>query len=170
MNGNQIYQWREGIKFIGDAQEIAEHLERLAESKGGGLTTDEIVADALSELSPLHPNIEKDEQVAAHNWRKFQVRNLIGSLVRVTVTESPAGDKEVRMRGFPHVEGLYRPAEIVVTDTQLHDAYRNIIINDLAITRKRIASFDEFSSVAKAIDELPLFQLGDNDGRETSTD
>ncbi len=159
---NEIYQWRErGMRFIGDAQEIAEHLERLAQTKGGGLTTDEIVADAMDQMSPLHPNIEKDEKVAAHNWRKHQMRNLVGSLVRVSVTEGTLGDKEVRIRGFPHVDGLYRPSEVVITDTQLNDAYQKILYQDLMITRKRIASFATFSGVVQAIDELPLLRIGD---------
>lgn len=162
---NEIYQWREsGMRFIGDAQEIAEHLERLAQTKGGGLTTDEIVADAMDQMSPLHPNIEKDERLAAHNWRKHQMRNLVGSLVRVTVTEGELGENEVRIRGFPHVDGLYRPSEVVVTNAQLTGAYQKILYHDLMITRKRIANFAAFSGVVQAIDELPKFQIGDSNG------
>lgn len=167
---NEIYQWREtGVSYIGDAQEIAEHLERLASSKGGGLTTEEIVADAMDEMSPLHPNIEKDEKVAAHNWRKHQMRGLVGSLVRVTVQQSPAGDREIRVRAMPHVEGLYRPSEIVVTDVQLHDAYKKMLVRDLMVTRQRIASYDEFAGVAQAIDALPLFQLGETNGGKNNS-
>lgn len=169
MLGNQLYQWRTGQRYIGDAQEIADHIARLAELKGGGLTTDELVADALDERSPLHPNIEKDEQVAAHNWRKHQVRNLIGALVRVTVKEEPQGEREVTIRAFPHVEGLYRPAEVVITETQLNDAYQKILYHDLLQTRQRIANFAAFSGVVKAIDNLPEIQIGDKHERSART-
>lgn len=166
---NELYQWREGaIKYIGDAQEIAEHLERLAELKGGGLTTDEIVADAMDEQSPLHPNIEKDEKVAAHNWRKHQMRGLVGALVRVTVEQTDTIEREITIRGFPHVEGLYRPSTVVLSDTQLDEAYKKILVRDLMTMRRRMVNYDEFTGVVTAIDSLPLSQLGADNGNPTS--
>lgn len=159
---NEIYQWREnGLKYVGDAQEIAAHLERLAETKGGGLTTDEIVADAMDDRSPLHPNIEMDDQIAAHNWRKHQVRGLIGSLVRVTVEQTDTIEREITIRGFPHVDGLYRPSAVVLTDTQLNDAYKKILARDLMAMRQRMTNYTEFSGVVSAIDQLPLLQIGE---------
>lgn len=167
---NEIYQWRESsIKYIGDAQEIAEHIERLAELKGGGLTTDEIVADALDEQSPLHPNIEKDDKVAAHNWRKHQVRGLIGAIVRVTVEQTDTIEREITIRGFPHVDGLYRPSTVVLTDTQLDEAYKKILARDLMTMRRRMVNYDEFAGVVHAIDELPLSQLGDANVKQISS-
>ena len=167
---NEIYQWKENsFQYIGDAQEIGEHLAALAEMKGGGLTTDEIVADALDPSSPLHPNIEKNEQVAAHNWRKQQMRSLMGALVTVTVEKTDTIERDIRVRGFPNVEGLYRPVDVVINDTQLADAYKKILAKDLGIMRQRMLNFNEFSGVVKAIDELPLLQIGEIDGRENST-
>ena len=166
---NEIYQWKDGFQYIGDAQEIGDHLVALAEAKGGGLTTDDIVADALDPSSPLHPNVEKDDQVAAHNWRKHQMRNLVGSLVTVKVDQTDTLEREIKVRGFPNVDGLYRPVDVVVTDTQLADAYKKVLARDLGIMRRRMLNFDEFSGVVKAIDELPIFQLGEDHGREIST-
>jgi hypothetical protein len=165
MNGNQIYQWKQnGMQYIGDAQEIMEHLERLAESKGGGLTTDEIVADAMDEQSPLHPNIEKDDKVAAHNWRKHQVRGLVGSIVMADIQQTPAGEREYVVRAVAHVDGLYRAMRIVMTEPQLYDKHMETLKRDAAIFRRRISDVAEFAAVAQAIDELPIFKIGTDDG------
>lgn len=153
-----IYQWRDtpGFSFIGDADEIVAHLEGLAEKKGGSVSTDDLVADAMDESSPLHPNIEHDERVAAHNWRKHQMRNLIGALVRVTVVESQNEEKrEIRVKAFPHTGEGYTPVQIVLTDTELRDRYVGQLSNEIKAWAKKARDFREFVGIVNAIQSLP---------------
>ncbi len=157
-----LYQWREtpGWKFVGDADEIAQHIASLTERKGGFVTTDELVADALDERSPLHGNVELDDRVAAHNWRKHQMRNLVGALVRVSVVEADDGEKELRVRAFPSVisDGArsYTTVEMVLSEADLRRQYVLRLNQEIRIWQRKAAEFREFTDVVEVIGRLQL--------------
>lgn len=166
---NGIYQWREtpGFSFVGDADEIVAHLEGLAEKKGGSISTDDLVADAMSESSPLHPNIEHDERVAAHNWRKHQMRNLIGALVRVTIVEGEGEkEREIRVKAFPHTGEGYTPVQIVLTDTELRDRYIGQLSNEIKSWARKARDFREFAGIVTAIQSLPEGESDSGSGED----
>jgi len=144
-----------GFKFVGDADEIVAHLESLAELKGGSITTDELVADAMDQSSPLYPNIEQDEKIAAHNWRKHQVRNLVGALVRVTVIEEEDKPREIRVKAFPHTSEGYTPVQLVFNDNDLRRQYMGQLTNEMKSWAKRAQDFREFEQVVSVINSLP---------------
>lgn len=154
-----VIQWRDtpGFKFIGDADELVAHVESLAESKGGSITTDELVADAMDQSSPLYPNIEQDERVAAHNWRKHQMRNLVGALVRVTVIQDDEEDKprEIRVKAFPHTSQGYTPVHYVFSDADLRQQYLGQLANEMRSWARKAQDFKEFATVVSAINGLP---------------
>ena len=163
-----MYQWRDtpGFSFIGDVDEIVAHLGGLAERKGGTITTDDLVADAMSETSPLHPNIEHDERVAAHNWRKHQMRNMIGALIQVTVVEAPGEEpREIRVKAFPHTGEGYMPVQIVLTDTELRDRYIGQLANEIKAWARKAKDFREFSNIVSVVQSLPIEGDPTDDGK-----
>lgn len=152
------YQWRPvpGIEFVGDANEIGRHLEELAEEKGGIITTRDIVDDAQNIKSPLHPNIEWDDKVAADRWRNWQARCLAGSLVRVAVQHVGENSREITVRGFVNVsvDGHrgYSPMSFVLSDGALTDQYVKQLEQQLISWGRKASDFDEFASIVRAID------------------
>jgi hypothetical protein len=71
--------------FVKDQGLVAEKLAEIAEKNGGRLTPDLVLADARNPDSVLHKLFEWDDDVAAHQHRLFQARQIITS-VRVVVT------------------------------------------------------------------------------------
>ena len=74
------YQWKNGARLSGDANEIGKHLDRLRKRKGGVLTPQVVLDDAMTDESPLHDFFEWDDEEAAFQHRLSQARYLIRSV------------------------------------------------------------------------------------------
>lgn len=159
---NITYEWRStpGWKWVGDAEEIGRHIETIAEDKDGFLTTKDIVNDARTINSPLHPNFEWDDLVAAEKYRDVTARNLIGSLVAVQVKHEEDGKEptEIRVRAFVNVqvdgESRYSPISVIVRRTDLYDQYMTQLWQEMVNWKKKAEKFQEFALVVNAIDQL----------------
>jgi hypothetical protein len=105
-NRNQPRRWRarKAARF-GDeqAQKIGERLEKVAERLGipyVKLTTDQIYEDAHVKSSPLHVQVEWDDEIAAEFHRKGQIRNVMNHL-DIEVTDDDGTVR--RMKAFFNV-------------------------------------------------------------------
>lgn len=76
------YEWaRRRLHGDLEAQVAGEHLESLVEKHDGYLTAEEILADARSTRSPLHPVFAWDDDVAAEKYRRHQATQMASALV-----------------------------------------------------------------------------------------
>ncbi len=76
-----IYQFRRGSRVAGvSAQIVGDALAELRE-KHGVLQTETVLMDARRKRSKLHAAFEWDDEIAGHEFRLIQARQLIRSIV-----------------------------------------------------------------------------------------
>lgn len=92
-----IYQKKRGSYLRGDAQVIGEELEEIRVRNGGILTASIVVAAATVTDSPLHPEFEWNDMIAARKFREEQARAVIRSIVVI----DPVRDGEEREAAVP---------------------------------------------------------------------
>lgn len=80
-----IYQWKKGSHHKVEPEVAAEVMNDLAEK--GTLNAETLVDVSKDEGSPMHPEFDWDDTVAAHNWRLHQARNVINALVMIDDAE-----------------------------------------------------------------------------------
>jgi hypothetical protein len=93
---DMVYRWSQSFDGVGrDAQKVGERLEALRSDSNGVLFTKDVVADARSEASPLHPFFEWNDRKAAVAHRLNQARTLIRAVVLGAID-----DEEVSSRAY----------------------------------------------------------------------
>jgi hypothetical protein len=85
-----IYKFREGYSLPVKAQIVGDHLAKL-----NGFGAEQIVEEASSEDSPLHPCFEWDDSEAAQKYRIEQARYLIRSIEEVTISERGVETRQI---------------------------------------------------------------------------
>lgn len=100
-------------KANADAQAIGEELERIRQ-RDGNITVDAALAEARSVHSPLHPLCTWDDDIAAENWRRDEIRRAMRSLKVIT-------PELEEYRAFVHCanpdpgeQGYYQRVEVAV--------------------------------------------------------
>ncbi len=160
------YEWnpRPGFDFErkASAEEVGKRIEEMAEANGGVINTTMLTADGDNPRSPLYPLFEHDIEVAAHNWRSHEARNLIGSLSVVKVvgidpeTEQP---QVLRVRAFPHVmsdgENCYTPVYVAAKVPDLQQQIVRKLASEARAWQRRAKDFGIFSNIVSAIEQLP---------------
>lgn len=145
-----VYEWRDGSRIKGDAQEIGNCIEKLTVRRGGHLKPNDIVTAARRKSSPLHNLFEWDESAAATEYRRWQARRVLNSL-RVVVEVTPGASPEPTVAYYSvqteEAERAYVPAQTVVRHEDMRTyALREALIM-LAAARKRYSHLSELSSV-----------------------
>lgn len=139
-------------------QEVGERLASIRESEGVGFTSESVLADAVSETSPLHPAFTWDDTEASRLRRLDEARVLIRSITIVYLDE--ARDEEREIRAFFPVtvrdvdEGRYLPIYTAMSD----DDYRQQVLErglaDLLALRRKYQDIAEFARIFAAIDKV----------------
>lgn len=154
------HQWRDGSRMSGDPEEVAKHLERIADEHGGDLRPGDVVESARRKASPIHGFFEWSDTAAAEAYRLEQARHLIRSIVVVTV------DDGVPVRAFHHVTYTTVDAGddigrgyVTLGRAAADAALRAQIVRRLYAQARAFArearAFEEFAGVVRALEELP---------------
>jgi len=140
-----------------DAATVAERLLMLHEQHGN-LTPEQVLADAKKKGSPLHTFFEWDDSTAAHEYRKWQARHLLGSIM-VTVERSDG--EPVNVRRFLHVEmeqdtapetqSRYLELHAVLSDDELRQQQIDLAMAELGKWAARWAILAELDPCFRAI-------------------
>lgn len=109
------YRWAEEAPYTAPAQAVGERLQAIAAESEGRLHPRDVVADARSETSPLHPLFEWNDRRAAVAHRLEQARALITHLVVVRVE---AGEEEL-LRYAHRAETEDHPERFVAVNARL---------------------------------------------------
>lgn len=120
----------------------------------GRLTAKNVVEEARPEDSPLHPEFEWDDRIAAELWREKQAQLLIAHVI-IVPDESP---KQEPTRAFqitvePH---KYEHIDIVMRDKTKRNVLLENAKNELIAFKKKYANLTELASVFDAIDQLTI--------------
>jgi hypothetical protein len=156
-----VYEWKKEQPFqrwVGDAQEIGDRIEAIWEQKNGDLQPLDIVEDARHVTSPLHPNFEWDDTLAARHYREHTARNLLGAIVRVSMNNEPLANP---VRAFVNVNHgttsrSYMPVIIAMQDPDVRESVLRQALNELSRWKKKYADYQEFANVVDAIENVTL--------------
>lgn len=111
-----------------DAHEVGTILKKLTESKSGELTPDVVILNAKQTTSKLHKYFEWNDTDAGIEYRKYQARLLIGSIVEVSVSEGQTKEQ----RSFFNVKNDAGKNVYVTLNTVLDEPdYFNQLIDDI---------------------------------------
>lgn len=131
---------------------IREELERIRLQNGGILRPEDVVKEAKSPSSPLHPKFNWDDSSAAHAWRLEQARHLIR--VFVNVVKVGNGEKESRMFVALSSDkadgGGYRVLTEVLDDAGMRRVLLNDALEDLERFEKKYRAIKELAEVFAA--------------------
>lgn len=159
-----VYEWKKEQlfqKWVGDAQEIGDRIEAIWEQKNGDLQPLDIVEDARNPKSPLHPNFEWDDTLAARHYREHTARNLLGAIVRVSMNDEPLSNP---VRAFVNVnrgsaDRSYMPVIVAMRDPDIRENVLRQALNELSRWKKKYADYREFATVIDAIEGVTLETL-----------
>jgi len=162
-----VYEWRPGaVKYPVSADVAAEELHRI-EGKNGAVTAVAVLDESRSKKAVLHECFEWDDTVAGEQWRLKQSRDLIGSIVKVSVVDdcgNTGKTKSVSVREFVNSIDTYEngrgtPGRFVCVDTAMANAdTREVVIRnalrELIAFRKKYSMLQEFGKIFGAIDDV----------------
>lgn len=155
------YKWKRSPKGKVDAQVAGEHIEEIKE-KRGGITPQLLVIEAKKKRSPLHNCFEWDNSVAAEQYRIVQAREILRYLV-VIIEPETEDEEEIYVRGFiapldteEDSHQSYLTISEVMADEDLDKAYKQQILRELKAIKHKSKSYNEFSKVNRAIEEIKI--------------
>lgn len=136
-----IYQFKKeakiGVKGL-NAQTAGEELERIRIQNGGKLRPEDILNEASSKDSPLHPVFEWDDSRAARKYRIQQARRFLKAIVVVYEDNEVAPafyNVSVNIEddeGNEETERFYQSAEVLVKRPDQFESARSILVGTLA--------------------------------------
>lgn len=130
---------------------------RSLEDTSGRLNPRQVVEQARSDTSSLHPFFEWDDNKAAEEHRVTQARHLIR---QIKVTVSPSKNQTVQIRAYTSVrsdredeDGSYRTSMSMFTDEELRTELLETALKELHSFKEKYAHIRELDSVMTAIRE-----------------
>jgi hypothetical protein len=151
-----IYQFKPGSHLYGEAQPVGERLAQL--EANGRLTPADVLGDARSEQSPLHPHFEWDDSTAAQKYRLAQAGHLI-RCVTVVVDEVPNEEPRI-IRAFVPIsderdeERRYVQTVRALADPELRHQVLRQAYAELGAVARKYRELKELSDVVQAIDRV----------------
>ncbi len=147
------YSFTKGYRCPVSAEIVGSEIERITE-RDGVVKTTVLLDEARPYDSPLHPIPEWDDQIAAEEYRKNQIRRLVRA-VRVEVQTETAGkkvDAPVVIHS-PHGGGYYSP-DAIKNDI---DLFESALSSALAKLRSAQSAVSTLERLAVEKDDSGLF-------------
>jgi hypothetical protein len=150
------FAWRAGYRAAIPAQVVGERLAELEEIGGGHITPRQVVEDARSDESPLHPAFEWDDEEAAERFREDQARRLIRYCY--VVAESPGREPESVLSRvhavLPEIGNSYVTTLRCANEPELMAQVRAQAIRDFEALRRRYEHIDGLETLFAEVDRL----------------
>jgi hypothetical protein len=120
-----------------------------------GLTAEELLDDAHDEAAPYHDFFNWDDTQAANEYRLYQARNLMRTIVKVQIITKDEEPREIRALLCVDISGekRYVPNEIVFGDKALASQVIEEALKEVDSWAERYRSYRELSNITSAIDE-----------------
>ena len=153
------FSWKAGTQFPVEAKVAADTIRSLQKTLGkDAITAKELLDDSRAENAPLHSCFEWDNDIAAENYRLYQSRKIINSIVVEIVKD----DKPpIATRLFVNVQPVApkKQGEFVAFDVALGNKdYRQRVLDNALIEirafQRKYSSYSELASVFKSIDDF----------------
>ena len=156
---NFVATWEpktESLYKKADAQKVAEEIYEL----GDKVEVDEILDMARDPSKEIHKLIEWDDEIAAENYRREQVRSVTRHLqiVEIGIGKNKKPEKiGVPLRLYHNLCGEtgYRPLPKIILDDTLHNQLLMTARAELNAFMIKYSTLEELYPIFKAIRELP---------------
>lgn len=144
-----IYKFTEGSVHAVRPEIAGPILDHLG--REGRLTPKDVVESARPLDSPLHPEFEWDDAIAAEHWREKQAHLLIIHTVKVeeTSTYNPVRAFHVTVE-----KSHYEPIDVILQDETKKSVLLENAKRELISFKKKYSTLTELSHVFDAIDQL----------------
>lgn len=144
-----IYQWKPGSHHRIKPEVAAEVLNELAEN--GTLNAETLVSVSEDEDSPMHPEFDWVDSVAARNWRLQQARMVINTLVMVDEAEP---EKEP-IRAFLKIESVnkkqYESTSVLIRSQSGREAMLELAERELESYKAKYATILSWTNSAEDV-------------------
>lgn len=150
-----VYKWSDSARHIGvqkfDPQPIGTRIEQIRVARGGDFKDADVLDDARNPQSPLHQVFEWDNSEAGEQYRLYQARVLVASIVSAPLTNSSSTEP---VRVFVSVRQnhskSYRTLSEVLSDDQLREKFLRRAFADLKLWERKYAKYEEL---------VPIFEV-----------
>ena len=142
-----IYQWKAGSRINADAQKAGEMCNWLEQE--GRLNAQTLVDVNRPKDAPLHNSFEWDDSIAGEEWRKYQARTIIRSLVVAPET------KAVETRAFfklSSVQSNYDSIRTIISNTDKYAQLVDDARRELKTFQNKYSGIESLQGVMDAID------------------
>ncbi len=151
----QAYVWRDGVRFAVNPQIVGDRLDAIGQANGGNLRAEDVVEDARSPASPLHPCFTWDVAEAAHQHWLDQARSLIRS---VRAVHMDADGREKPIQGYvnvvvPEVGRCYVTTARAVSDDDLRQQMLDDALRGIEAWQRRYAHLGELQALMVAVEQ-----------------
>ena len=147
-----VYSWK-CYGYAVDANVVGKEFEAI-EKRYGAITSENVLASAKSEDSPIHDVFEWDDSVAAHQYRLTQASKLICNLA----IEPDRVEKPVKVRAYMEVSDNARGTFINTETAFKNPDTRNIVLEralrELKAYRDKYQNLTELAGLFGVIDEV----------------
>ena len=145
-----IYKFADGAVHHVPAQVVGPIFDRMGHE--GRLTPKNVVDEARPEESPLHPEFEWNDAIAAEKWREKQAQLLIAHTIIIRE------DNPSPVRAF-HVtveQSHYEPIDVILKDETKREVMLENAKRELISFKKKYSTLTELTNVFAAIDQITL--------------
>lgn len=157
-----IYKAAQGSRLNDEqARRYGECILGIIESRGGNVTSQDVLAHAKKSASPLHDFFEWDDGIAAEAWRLEQARYIMRSVhVVIKINEH---EEETRLlwnvRETPDDENdkperVFVSIERILSETEIRAQVIEEALRQLTSWKARYKQYQEFRIVVRAIEAL----------------
>jgi len=155
------YQWRDGARYRVDPGSVGQAIEELGARLGkpfDGVTPADVVDEARSHDSPLHPLFTWDDGVAGEKYRQHQAGAVMRSLRVVRVGEAESTPRRFMVAVRPELADgttdvrAYITLDKVARDAALHRQAVDDAIAGMNAWRSRVAEIKGAEKAAVMID------------------
>jgi hypothetical protein len=151
-----IYKWSGNVEKLFskvDAQVAGERVEKIRQRNGGSLTKEDVLQDAETPTSPLHPLFEWNDDVAAQRYRLEQA----GSIIRHIEVVKLHVDQTEPIRAFVSVirsddtKKTYVSIDTAMSDPTLRAQVLDRAHKELLSWKARYENYEEFAEIVAVI-------------------
>lgn len=148
-----VYRWRENTRFNVSAEVVGQRIDAIRNQKGGTIDAADIVEDARTGDSPLHPMFEWNDTEAANKYRLVQARTIICHIMTVP-EENPAVGPQRAFVNVVEDRRTFTSMERAMSSPDLRKQVVRAAMNEAKAWRMRYAAYKELASIHAAIDEV----------------
>lgn len=149
-----VYSWKTyGYRISADT--VGKEFEKI-ESEYGEVTSENVLASAKSEDSPIHNIFEWDDAVAGHKYRLHQATVLICNLSREVETQE---EKTITVRAYYDVaendsKGKFINVESAFKNVDTREIVLKRALQELEAFKAKYNNLKELESVFEVINDL----------------